>query len=130
MGSRIPVTTNSITNRNKRTTQNIAENTNTLKSKNESQSIEDTRINIKNDNKNTIGQSGNSDVDVHVDVHVDTTAIGFAILCSLLATKQMSNSEFEEAVNRLQQITQNKFVFNDNNSLSTVKLFEDNHRVN
>ncbi|WP_156431359.1 hypothetical protein [Bacillus sp. FJAT-29814] len=59
---------------------------------------------ISNEILNSVNKSGNSDVDVQVDVHVDTTPIAFAILCSLLATKQMNNAEFEEAVERLQNL--------------------------
>jgi hypothetical protein len=54
--------------------------------KNSAESLTEDDIRINSENINTIGQSGNSDVDVHVDVHVDTTPIAFAILTSLLAT--------------------------------------------
>lgn len=84
------------------------------------------RAKIENENKNSIDHSGNSDVDVKVDVHVDTTAIGFALLCSLLATKQMNNEEFEEAVRRLENLTNQKesiFSAKDVNNLSNVRPF-------
>jgi len=86
---------------------------------------------IKGENINNIGQSGNSDVDVHVDVHVDTTAIAFAILTSLLATKQMTEEEFNIAVRRLENLTQgrdqNITSFIPNN-VSNVKLFSNKKR--
>lgn len=89
------------------------------------QADEQNNINIKNESKNTIGQSGNSDVDLQVDIHVDTTAIGFAILCSLLATKQMNNEEFEQALKKLEDITKKRdVVFSDVNNLSNVKIFK------
>ncbi|MEH7346735.1 hypothetical protein V7122_23075 [Bacillus sp. JJ1532] len=100
---------------------NIEENRNSA----EARSKEQNTIKINNESKNSIGQSGNSDVDLQVDVHVDTTAIGFAILCSLLATKQMSNLEFEQAVKRLEEITKKKdIIFTDSNNLSNVKIFK------
>lgn len=82
---------------------------------------------ISNANSATIGQSGNSDVDVKIDVHVDTTAIGYAILCSLLATKQMDNDEFKMAVRKLEELTRKSFSGRDINDVSTVKLF--NQRI-
>ncbi|WP_197046591.1 hypothetical protein [Oceanobacillus salinisoli] len=55
-----------------------------------------------NDTKSIIRESGNSDVDVKVDV--DTTPIAYAMLCSLLATKQISSREFEEAVRKFDEL--------------------------
>lgn len=78
---------------------------------------------IKNLNSNNIRQSGNSDVDVKVDVHVDTTAIGYAILCSLLATKQMSNEEFKAAVRSLEELTRKNLLDQETNDPSNVRLF-------
>jgi ABC-type transporter Mla MlaB component len=80
-------------------------------------------IQIRNTNSNEVGQSGNSDVDLKIDVHVDTTAIGYAILCSLLATKQMDNDEFKTAVRKLEELTRKSFFGKDVNDLSNVKLF-------
>lgn len=54
-------------------------------------------------NQSLIRQSGNSDVDVKVQV--DTTPIAYAMLCSLLATKQLSKEEFETAVSKLEDLT-------------------------
>lgn len=54
-------------------------------------------------NKSAVKYSGNSDVDVNV--HVDTKPIAYAMLCTLLASKQISNEEFEEAVSRLDKLT-------------------------
>ncbi|MBS4192147.1 hypothetical protein KHA94_18435 [Bacillus sp. FJAT-49705] len=99
----------------------IDENKNNAEARSNDQNI----IKINNESKNSIGQSGNSDVDLQVDIHVDTTAIGIAILCSLLATKQMSNVEFEEAVKRLEEITKKKdVIFTDENNLANVKIFK------
>ena len=101
---------------------NTSDNTNSS----EARAFEKENINIKSENINTIGQSGNSDVDVQVDVFVDTTPIAFAILTSLLATKQMSEEEFDEALRRLQKLTKgrdfNVSSFTPNN-LSDVKFF-------
>ncbi|WHY79008.1 hypothetical protein QNH20_07710 [Neobacillus sp. WH10] len=97
----------------------------------ESRSIEQDNIKIRNETINSIGQSGNSDVDIQIDVHVDTTAIAFAILCSLLATKQMNNVEFEEAVERLQSLNLRenyRYKLDDPNDLSNVKIFKRNRK--
>jgi len=97
----------------------------------ESQSIELDNIKIKNESINSIGQSGNSDVDIQIDVHVDTTAIAFAILCSLLATKQMNNVEFDEAVEKLQNLNLRenyRYKFDDPNDLSNVRMFKRNRK--
>ncbi|MGI8387771.1 hypothetical protein [Robertmurraya sp. P23] len=56
-------------------------------------------------NQASIGYSGNSDVDVHVNIDVDTRPIAYAVLCSLLATKQLSQSEFETAVKKMEELT-------------------------
>jgi hypothetical protein len=58
-----------------------------------------------NENLAKIGHSGNSDVDVHVNVQVDTRPIAYAMLCSLLATKQITSVEFESAIGRLDELT-------------------------
>jgi len=88
-----------------------------------------------NDNEietiNTIGHSGNSDVDLRVDVNVDTTSIGFAILCSLLATGQMNNEEFQIAVKKLEELTNRKsgnFLGRDDNNITNVRLYNPKRR--
>lgn len=79
-------------------------------------------------NESLIRQSGNSDVDV--SVQVDTTPIAFAMLCSLLATKQLSNEEFESAVRKLEELTSNKkyHSLRENNDISKAKLFNERRR--
>lgn len=77
-------------------------------------------------NESLIHQSGNSDVDV--TVKIDTTPIAFAMLCSLLATKQLSNREFESAVRKLEELTNNNRTFHslrERNDASNVKLFSE-----
>jgi predicted negative regulator of RcsB-dependent stress response len=102
--------------------QNSRTNNNTS----ESLALEKDDVRINSENINTIGQSGNSDVDVQVEVFVDTTPIAFAILTSLLATKQLTVEEFNEAVRRLENLTQDR-DFNATsfipNNVSDVKLF-------
>lgn len=66
---------------------------------------ENTKIENENESVNSIGHSGNSDVDIKVEVNVDTTAIGFAILSSLLATGKMSYEEFKKAVEKFEELT-------------------------
>lgn len=58
-----------------------------------------------NENNAKIGHSGNSDVDIQLNVQVDTRPIAYAILCSLLATKQMTNEEFATAVQKMDELT-------------------------
>lgn len=59
-------------------------------------------------NSANIGHSGNSDVDVQVTIEVDTRPIAYALLCSMLATKQLSQSEFETAVKKMEELTGKK----------------------
>ncbi|WP_338749218.1 hypothetical protein [Bacillus sp. FJAT-52991] len=76
-----------------------------------------------------VGHSGNSDVDIHIDVEVDTKPVAYAMLCSLLATKQLTTEEFEEALERLQNLIdkdKNTRVEKKNNHSSRVKLFNQN----
>jgi hypothetical protein len=84
-------------------------------------------IDNDNDSINSIGHSGNSDVDLKVDVNIDTTPIGFAILCSLLATGQMNNEQFQISVQKLEELTNRKmsnFSGHDFNNLTNVRLFD------
>ncbi|WP_206207748.1 hypothetical protein [Virgibacillus profundi] len=79
-------------------------------------------IDFKNDTRSTIDYSGNSDIDI--EVTVDTTPIAYAMLCTLLATKQISDFEFKTAVRRLEDLT-NKGknpTIREMNDLSQVKL--------
>lgn len=79
-----------------------------------------------------IGNSGNSDVDIHVHVEVDTKSIAYAMLCSLLATKQLTNSEFEEALNKLEDLAarDKKKMSSESNNLSRVKLYNPHNSEN
>jgi hypothetical protein len=93
-----------------------------------SNSNENSRIKNNSESENFIGQSGNSDVDLKVDVNIDTTAIGFAMLCSLFATGQMTNEQFHIAVRKLEELTKKKvsdFSAHDVNNLSNVRLFNE-----
>lgn len=78
----------------------------------------------KNDIQSKISHSGNSNVDVQVTV--ETTSIAYAMLCSLLATKQISNNEFHNAIRKLNDLThKNKRPsFEELNDISQVKLFK------
>ncbi|KKK38240.1 hypothetical protein WQ57_09925 [Mesobacillus campisalis] len=79
------------------------------------------------ENINSIGNSGNSDIDLNVEVKVDTTAIGFAVLCTLLATGQMNELQFQEAVRKMEELTQEKighFYGKGLNDSSSVRLFK------
>ncbi|MGM7635196.1 hypothetical protein [Bacillus sp. Hm123] len=76
-----------------------------------------------------VGHSGNSDVDIHIDVEVDTKPVAYAMLCSLLATKQLTTEEFEEALERLQKLIdkdKRRRIEKKNDPSSRVKLFNQN----
>ncbi|AWG44270.1 hypothetical protein BEH_25115 (plasmid) [Priestia filamentosa] len=62
-------------------------------------------------NQSQINRSGNSDVDVTVEVEIDTTPIAFAMLYSLLTSKQMSTEEFELAIQRLKSLNNRRQPF-------------------
>ena len=87
-------------------------------------SREDTR------NQLSIGDSGNSNVDVNVIVEVDTMPIAFAMLCSMWASKQMSDADFELAVRKLEKLTGkqvNRSFFSEND-INNAKIFDKNQR--
>ncbi|MEJ8767431.1 MULTISPECIES: hypothetical protein [unclassified Oceanobacillus] len=81
-------------------------------------------IDFRNDTRSTIDYSGNSDVDI--EVNVDTTPIAYAMLCTLLATKQISDFEFKKAVHRLEDLIKKGInpTIRDMNDLSQVKLYK------
>ncbi|GGN57436.1 hypothetical protein [Oceanobacillus indicireducens] len=81
-------------------------------------------IDYRSDTRSTIDYSGNSDVDI--EVNVDTTPIAYAMLCTLLATKQISDFEFKKAVRRLEDLTKKgrSPTIRDMNDLSQVKLYK------
>jgi hypothetical protein len=74
--------------------------------------------------KSLIQQSGNSDVDILIEF--DTTPIAFAMLCSMLATNQMSDKEFEFAVQKLEELTNKKRLqFEDDNDIPEPKIYNE-----
>lgn len=79
-------------------------------------------------NKSIVQESGNSDVDV--TVKVDTTPIAFAMLCTLLATKQISNEEFESSVRKLEELTKRKSHQSiiGKNDVTKAKLYQNKKR--
>lgn len=81
-------------------------------------------IDFRNDVRSTIDYSGNSDVDI--EVNVDTTPIAYAMLVTLLATKQISDYEFKKSVRRLEDLTKQGIspTIRDMNDLSKVKLYK------
>jgi hypothetical protein len=71
------------------------------------------------ENQAKVNQSGNSHVNVNVNVEVDTKAIAYAMLCSSLARKELTNDEFEFALNKLEELVQtNKTVKSDTHNQS------------
>ncbi|WP_409288573.1 hypothetical protein [Peribacillus sp. SCS-37] len=63
---------------------------------------------IQTNSQSQVNHSGNSDVDVNVNVEVDTTAIAYAMLCSMAAMGQMTQDEFDDAVTRLEGLAKRK----------------------
>lgn len=54
------------------------------------------------ENTSEVSYSGNSDVDVKVII--DTTPIAYAMLCTLLSTNQITNDEFKNSVQQLDEL--------------------------
>ena len=81
-------------------------------------------VDFRNNASSTIGHSGNSDVDV--DVTVDTTPIAYAMLCTLLSSKQISSNEFNNYVRKLENLPSNgkSPTIREINDLSQVKLYK------
>ena len=57
------------------------------------------------DNQAKISHSGNANVDVDVNLIIDTKSIAYALLCSSLAKKELTNDQFEFALNKLAELT-------------------------
>ncbi|WP_182916966.1 hypothetical protein [Bacillus sp. PK3_68] len=73
-----------------------------------------------------VENSGNSDVDIHVIVEMDTKPVAYAMLCSLLATKQINYKEFEDALKILDGLLkkdEKDRVESKDRGASKVKLF-------
>jgi GTPase SAR1 family protein len=79
------------------------------------------------ENQAKINQSGNSNVSVNVNVEVDTKAIAYAILCSSLAKKELTNAEFEFALKKLDELTSKK---NKEESQATNEPAKSSHKDN
>jgi len=58
---------------------------------------------LKNSNRAQVAHSGNSDVNVHINIQVDVKPLAMAILYSLLATKQLSQEDFELGIRKLNE---------------------------
>ena len=79
-------------------------------------------IDVNNDVRSAIDYSGNSDVDI--EITVDTMPIAYAMLCTLLATGQMSDLEFKRAVRHLEDLADRgkNPMMRDINDVQQVKL--------
>jgi hypothetical protein len=65
------------------------------------------------ENNASVNRSGNSDVDVNVNVEVDTTAIAYAMACFMFVTGQLNNNEFNQMINKLDDLIERKNEFKD-----------------
>ncbi|XQY91006.1 hypothetical protein ACNRWW_15960 [Metabacillus sp. HB246100] len=54
--------------------------------------------------QSTIEKSGNSDIDIYITIDLDVKPVAFAMLYSLLASKQLSTEQFEDAMKRLHEL--------------------------
>lgn len=78
-----------------------------------------------------VTNSGNSNVDMNVIVEMDTKPIAYAMLCSLLATKQINYKEFEDALEVLEGLIKKDEKArgsHEDSGTSKVKLFNQNTR--
>ncbi|MBN6889106.1 hypothetical protein ACUXCC_003268 [Cytobacillus horneckiae] len=57
---------------------------------------------VENNLKSIVGHSGNADVDV--EVHIETTAIAYAMLCTMHATGSLSDRQFRKSVQELNSL--------------------------
>ncbi|MGJ7921272.1 hypothetical protein [Neobacillus sp. LXY-4] len=59
---------------------------------------------IENKLKTVIENSGNSEVDLNVNIEIDTKALAYGLLCSLYAKGEITESELEKAVQKLDSL--------------------------
>ncbi|WP_010530269.1 hypothetical protein [Lentibacillus jeotgali] len=78
---------------------------------------------VKKSVESIVRDSGNSDVDV--SILIDTTPMAYAMLCSLMATNQLTRQEFEKAVRKLDDLTKdNEHYIKEKNDSAPVRLKE------
>lgn len=78
-------------------------------------------------NKSNVGQSGNSDVDVNVNIEIETISIAYAMLCSMWARNQMTDVQFERALDKLEELRKRK---SESNTVNQVQSNESNRNAN
>jgi hypothetical protein len=71
-----------------------------------------------------IEHSGNSEANVHVNIQIDTMPIAFAILCSSLASNQISKEEFNSAYHQLLNMNADYMSQKNAGDPSHVKLID------
>jgi hypothetical protein len=54
--------------------------------------------------KSLIKNSGNSDVDLNIQIDIETKSIAYAMLCSQYAKGDLSEFEFEKAIEKLNEV--------------------------
>lgn len=64
------------------------------------------RNSVENQLQALVGNSGNSDVDLSVQVDVNTKIIAYGMLCSLYAKGEISESELERAISKLDSLVE------------------------
>ncbi|WP_318503789.1 hypothetical protein [Bacillus sp. T3] len=80
---------------------------------------------VKTNTSSSVDHSGNSDVDVNVNVELDMMPIALSLLCLSLVNKQISQQEFEFAVEKLITVNdQYKKSHSKNKDYSKPDLFK------
>ncbi|WP_188208119.1 hypothetical protein [Alkalibacillus aidingensis] len=59
---------------------------------------------VENKVNTLLKDSGNSDVDLTVNVDINTKAIAYGMLCSMYAKGDLSDSELEDAIKKLDSL--------------------------
>ncbi len=83
---------------------------------------------IENKLSTVIGHSGNSEVDLVVNIDIDTKAIAYGMLCSLFAKGDLTESELEKAIKKLDSLIERdkkrKNKNNDSIEVNRPRIFD------
>lgn len=82
---------------------------------------------VENKLNTLIGNSGNSDVDLLVSIDIDTKAIAYGLLCGLYAKGEISESELEKGINKLDSLIERdrkRHINNNKITISQPKIFD------
>lgn len=54
--------------------------------------------------RSIVQDSGNSDIDLDIKIEIETKSIAYAMLCSLFAKGELTESELQDAIDKLDSI--------------------------